>query len=152
VLLDRGSQLVGEYQGGLTQGQARIFVLWTRVKTPNGVIIPLDSPGTDALGRTGHEGFVDNHFFQRFGAAVIYSLVRDSIQLAQRRNNSNINIGGNGTDAVAVEMLRNTINIPPTLNINQGDHIQIMVARDLDFSTVYNLEAKEGLSNAGSAN
>jgi len=143
VLLDRGSQLVGEYQGGLAQGQARIFILWTRAKTPNGVIIPLDSPGTDALGRTGHAGFVDRHFFERFGAAVIYSLVRDSLLIAQKNNNTSINIGGNGTDAVALEMLKSTVNIPPTLNINQGEHIQIMVARDLDFSTVYGLDLKE---------
>lgn len=143
VLLDRGSQLVGEYQGGLTAGQARIFVLWTRAKTPNGVIVALDSPGTDALGRSGHAGWVDTHFFERFGAAILMSLVKDGISLAKDNSNTSVTIGGGGSDQLATEILKNTVNIPPTLYINQGEHIQIMVARDLDFSTVYGLELKE---------
>ncbi len=143
VLLDRGSQIVGEYQGGITAGQARIFVLWTRAKTPNGVIVSLDSPGTDTLGRSGHSGWVDRHFFERFGAAITMSLIKDGITAAQKNNTSSITIGGGGTDQIATEILKNTVNIPPTLYVNQGDHIQIMVARDLDFSSVYGLELKE---------
>lgn len=143
VLLDRGSQLVGEYQGGITAGQARIFVLWTRAKTPNGVIVALDSPGADTLGRPGHSGWVDRHFMERFGAAILMSLVKDTLAIAQKDNRTQFQIGGGGTDQLAVEILKETAKIPPTLYINQGDHIQIMVARDLDFSTVYGLKLKE---------
>jgi type IV secretion system protein VirB10 len=143
VLLDRGSQLVGEYQGGITAGQARIFVLWTRAKTPNGVVVSLDSPGADALGRSGHSGWVDRHFMERFGAAILMSLVKDVLRVAQNENQTQFQIGGGGADQIAVEILKETAKIPPTLHINQGDHIQIMVARDLDFSSVYGLKLKE---------
>ena len=80
VLLERGTKLVGETRGQVQQGQARVFVLWTEARTPTGVVVPLDSPGTDELGRAGVTGEVNRHFWQRFGAAMLISLIDGAVQ------------------------------------------------------------------------
>ena len=80
VLLERGTKLIGETRGQVQQGAARIFVVWTEARTPTGVVVPLDSPGADELGRAGLPGEVDTHFWQRFGAAMLVSVIDGAVQ------------------------------------------------------------------------
>lgn len=142
VLMEKGTQVVGEYRGNVRRGSSRMFVLWSRAKTPTGVIVNLASPATDALGRAGFDGEIDNHFLERFGGALLLSIVGDAGQFAgQQFSDGGLQInsvqrGGQSAAAIATE---NSINIPPTLNKNQGELVSIFVARDLDFSSVYAL-------------
>ncbi|GAB6846104.1 type IV secretion system protein VirB10 [Methylorubrum rhodinum] len=142
VLMEKGTQVVGEYRGTIRRGSSRMFVLWSRAKTPTGVIVNLASPATDALGRAGFDGEIDGHFMERFGGALLLSIVGDAGQFAgQQFSDGGLQInsvqrGGQSAAAIATE---NSINIPPTLNKNQGELVSIFVARDLDFSSVYAL-------------
>lgn len=148
LLIERGSTVSGEYQANMRQGMARIFVLWSRIKTPNGVVINLDSPGTDALGGGGVPGYIDTHFWKRFGGALMLSLVDDVARgitnntSSSGNNQFNFNSTGDATQNMAAEALKNTINIPPTLYKNQGEQVGIYIARDLDFSSVYDVNAE----------
>ncbi len=139
TLLDRGTKVVGEFHGGMQQGQNRLFVLWTRAETPTGVIINLDSPAADPLGRSGFDGEVDTHFWARFGGALLLSLVQGGIQAgtaAVSPSGSSYIQTGN-VQSVTSDALNSSVNIRPTLRKNQGELVSIFVARDLDFSTVY---------------
>jgi len=144
VLLERGTKLVGETRGQVQQGSSRIFVLWTEARTPTGVIVPLASPGTDELGRSGLAGQVDRHFWDRFGAAILVSVLEGGVQAAvQSRNNGGTVIyNPTTTTDVTTEVLKSTISIPPTVTKANGDRIQVFVARDLDFRSVYELRAR----------
>jgi len=147
VLLDRGTRLVGRYQGGVAQGGARIFVVWTRAETPNGVIVSLNSPGTGALGEAGLGGWVDTHFWDRFGAAILLSVIEDAADATAARaggaaaqpGSLTYNYEASATKDVVSKSMDPTINIPPTLYKNQGERVGIFVARDLDFGSVYGL-------------
>lgn len=146
VLMEKGTQVVGEYRGNVRRGSKRLFVLWTRAKTPTGVIAALASPATDALGRAGFDGDIDTHFFERFGSALLLSVINDASSIGrQQLQDSSIQINNttgatNSAAAIAVEQ---SINIPPTLNKNQGELVNIFVARDVDFSSVYQLRRVE---------
>lgn len=172
VLMEAGTTMEGEYTQGLQAGQKTIFTLWSRAVTPNFVSVQLNSPGTDALGRAGTSGEVDNKWFERFAGAVFFSLFEDAKQIyitrddarasSLRANGNNTygdtyNIGGQGTlsqlsntgsttRAIVEEMLKQGSQLKPSLYKNQGEIIKIFVARDVDFSTVYELRPAASLN------
>ncbi len=144
VLLERGTKLIGETRGQVQQGAARIFVLWTEARTPTGVIVPLASPGADELGRSGLPGEVNTHFWDRFGAALLVSVVDGAVTAAAqstRNSSGTVVIEPSASQGVLTEILKSTVNIPPTVVIHNGDRIQVLVARDLDFRSVYELRS-----------
>jgi type IV secretion system protein VirB10 len=144
VLLEKGARVLGEYRTDMRQGQARVFVLWTRAVTPNGVAIALASPASDALGRGGFGGRVDTHFRDRFGAALLLSVIdAGAAALADRDGSRHA-----PPDAVRLPSdapglaVRQGADIGPTLRKAQGGEVAIQVAQDLDFSSVYALRAR----------
>ncbi|HVZ36150.1 MAG TPA: type IV secretion system protein VirB10 [Polyangiaceae bacterium] len=141
VLLERGTKLVGESRAQVQQGASRVFVLWSEARTPAGVVVPIASPGTDELGRAGLPGTVDRHFWDRFGAAILISIVNGAVQAAAQSGSGEgtIIVNPSVSSDVMTEVLRSTIAIPPTIRKAQGDRIQVLVARDVDFRSVYAL-------------
>jgi type IV secretion system protein VirB10 len=144
VLLERGTKLIGETRGQVQQGQARIFVLWSEARTPAGVVVPLASPGADELGRAGLPGEVNRHFWERFGAAMLISVIDGAVQTAaqsSRNGGGTVIVEPSASQGVVTEVLKGTVNISPTVMKQNGDRIQVLVARDLDFRSVYELRS-----------
>lgn len=145
LLLEKGSKITGQYNSDLKEGTERLMVVWDRLRTPNGIIIDLNSFGTDSLGGSGLNGHINHQYGKKFSAAILLSLLDDSLALASKNNNitNNIQNTQQNTRSIAEQALSNSINIPPILYKNQGEHINIFVARDLDFSDVYKLKIRK---------
>lgn len=145
LLLERGSEATGEQRKAMLEGQGSIFVVWTRIDTPSGVTVDLDSPATNALGATGIDADVDTHFWLRFRGALMLSVIGDVGQalsnLAQGGNGNRIQFSNTTSQSqqLAADTLKNTINIPPTATSRHGSMVNIFVARDVDFGSVYEL-------------
>lgn len=149
VLVEAGSRMFGEYRGALAQGQDRVFVLWTQIHTPYGVVVDLDSPGTDPLGGAGHTGEVDFHWWRRFGNALLFSLIDDSFNFATMKaseRSDGVSYYTTSQDSMSElikEAMKQTGQIPPTIRINQGSRIGIFTARNIGMSSVYELKQKQ---------
>ena len=144
MLIPKGSTLVGQYSSGVSMGQQRVFVVWTRLIRPDGVDVMLGSPGTDALGVAGlGADKLDTHFWSRFGQATLLSILSAGIANAGIDEGSSYNSASEYRQAVSESFnessraaLYATINIKPTVHVFQGAKINVFVNRDLSFYEV----------------
>ena len=144
-LLPAGTRLFGEYSAMVRYGQAEIAATWRRAITPQGVEVMLDSPSANGLGITGiGGGKINNHFMQTFGTAALLSLIGVGAETvgakAQDQNNSIANVRNAVFESFqksSEEMLKSRQNIPPTITIDYGANIIVIVAKDLDFAPLF---------------
>lgn len=132
ILVPRSSRLIGQYKSGLQAGQKRAYVIWTRLIRPDGVSVNLGSPAITFAGETGLPGRVDSHFFERFGSAMLLSVIGG---LSTIGGGATALIAGGGQSAAATAVGQ-TGQIAPTIRVRQGEPIRVFTARDLDFSRV----------------
>lgn len=159
VLVPAGTRLIGEYQSDLINGQTRVFVVWTRLIRQDGASISLGSMGTDSLGRSGMTGHVDKKFRERFSSSILLSIVGAGTSYAVGQRSNRMNYYSNDRDGadearqtiaqtfsdMANTVLKDNINIPPTITVDQGAAIFVFVRHDLDFSDFYEDPVVEAL-------
>ncbi len=164
VLIPTGTRLIGEYESEVTRGQKRIFVIWTRLLRDDGISVRLNSIGTDSLGRSGLTGIVDNKWRERFGSAILLSIVgAGSSYLTGYASGQYSSGSGNGEEdsdraadlaretiaqtfsEMANQALSENLKIPPTISVHQGERIFVYVRQDLDFSAMYPDPVEEAL-------
>lgn len=154
-LIEKGTTATGIYQTGaetgMTHGQGRAFLIITKLRTrqPPYLDIPLvDTHAAGELGEAGVDGWIDTHFRERFGGALLVGMIPDIGAWASNsagQKDRNTDYTENSRQAMA-EMARttleNSINIPPTLYKNQGEIINLITGQDIDFSGIYTLRMK----------
>lgn len=117
ILIPAGSKAIGTYAAISEAGTERLAVTWNRIITPRGVdiVIP-NSQGTDAMGRNGLTGEVDDRGGDRYNRALITSLI--PIPAAEQIVGAQI---ADGKD------------IKPRLTIAHGTRITINPTQDIFF-------------------
>ncbi|MCJ5870783.1 VirB10/TraB/TrbI family type IV secretion system protein [Klebsiella michiganensis] len=156
-LIEKGTTASGVYQTGaetgMTHGQGRAFLIITKLRTrqPPYLDIPLvDTRAAGELGEAGVDGWIDTHFRERFGGALLVGMIPDigawaSNSAGQKDRNTDYTENSRQAMAdMARTTLENSINIPPTLDKNQGEIINLITGRDIDFSGIYTLRMKNG--------
>ncbi|MBZ7978535.1 MULTISPECIES: type IV secretion system protein VirB10 [unclassified Campylobacter] len=148
LLIDRGSTMFGSFKSGeISDGVNRLFVVWEEIRTPNNLIIPINSPATDGLGASGMSGYVDHQYLKRFGSAIFLSIIDDAVNVAinGKRGKDNVDYTENTREnarELANTALQEFIKIKPVLYKNQGEIVSVYVNKDVDFSKVYKLKMK----------
>lgn len=148
ILARAGAKLFGEQKVILKPGQTSVFTSWGEMETGLGrpgeplVRANLQALGTDAMGRSGTDAEIDNHWGQRVGGAVMLSTFKDvlngGVNAINKGGNSQFTFNNteNASEDLASKMLDSTIGIPPTGFIKPGTVINVVVAQDIDFSSV----------------
>lgn len=141
VVIPRGSRLFGRYSSSIEKGQRRIMVAWDRVITPDGQSAELAAYGTDRIGRSGVTGKVNTHALSRFAAASAVSIIGAvptilSAAVEKDRNDEVSrdtveSLGNNMSDTVG-GMMKDYIDIPTTISVDQGAVVMVMVNADLE--------------------
>lgn len=158
ALIPKGSRLIGVYNTSLLSGQSRVFIVWQRLIRPDGIDILINSAGVDSLGLAGLSGHLDTKFQQVFSRAVMASVISislalgaDSMGLGESSQSTSVFGGGTTTtnqgDAgataanealenlgtVAETFLTRFMDVRPTILVDQGTPVNVMLNRDLIF-------------------
>ena len=158
VLLPAGTRLIGGFSTDIKTAQKRVLIAWNRAITPKGKSIALGAIGVDRLGQSGSEGDVDLRLKERYGGALLISMISALPDIAvgvlskgtvTRRSNSGQDVTANqqsqsaATDAISSatsslgqesqSAIGERFALDPIITIPQGEEIRIFVNRDLVF-------------------
>ena len=142
VLMPSGTRIIGTFNSDISTAQSRVLIAWNRAITPSGESVELGSTGTDRLGRSGTAGNVDSRFLERFGSAIVISVISAIPSfLSTETESANVEAANDVANNASSDLgeqaetaLEDYLNLPPIIRVPQGEEIRILVNRDLVFS------------------
>lgn len=136
VLLPAATRLIGEYQASNAPGDTRIFVTWQRIIRPDGSRVDITSPAVDGAGAPGVGGDVDTRFWQRFGGAMLLSIINEAGEVSRDSDDTVVRLFGESGSRTGAETVGAIADIPPRIVTERGSKISVFVNQDLDFEAV----------------
>lgn len=144
ILLPKGTILIGRQGASVEPADARLAVVWTQAIRPDGVRLAFPAPllGADSQGRAGLVGIVDTRFWERFGSAILVSLIETASDVVVARasdgdtDNTVVVATSNSAsdlESVATGAVQQRLDLPPVIVIPSGTRITVFVQDDLYF-------------------
>lgn len=136
-LLPKGTRIVCHYESLAKQGDSRLAGNCDRAIRPDGASISLsDSAAADQVARTGLIGEVDNRNWERYGTAIVVSVI-SAVAAAGSAVSDNPYTDAGATalsqnlGQVTATALQNTIDLAPIVTVPAGSRIQIIPEADI---------------------
>lgn len=137
LLIPQGARLIGQYDSQVAFGQSRLLLVWNRLIMPDGTSIMLErQQGADTQGFSGLEDEVDHHWGQMFRAAALSTLLGIGTSLGSSDDESEIakairESAQDSASDIGQQLVRNQLNVQPTLTVRPGFPVRVIVNRDL---------------------
>ncbi|QDU33259.1 Type IV secretion system protein PtlG [Poriferisphaera corsica] len=139
LLIPQGTNVVGEYQSLIANGQSRALVVWHTLTMPNGTSIPLGgAPGTDASGFAGLSDHTDFHIDSMIATTAITTGLGFLANSVSSSSDDDISILG---DTLAQESLQlgqslidRALAHQPTITIRPGWTFNIVLRKNVSLA------------------
>lgn len=141
LLIPQGARLLGEYASGVSHGQQRLLLVWTRLLFPDGRSLVLErQPGADAQGYAGLQDGIDEHWGGVLKAASLSTLLSVGAELAidddDRLLRALRNGGQNTLNDAGQQIIQRQLQVSPTLTIRPGFPVRVIVTKDLPLDPI----------------
>jgi type IV secretion system protein VirB10 len=141
LLIPQGTILIAKYNSSISYAQHRVQIVWDTLIRPDGFMLELESAaGVDAKGMSGIEAVYHENWFEYVKAAGIISM----FTVANSRLAEEVNKYGSGTAAAGIAeananyltqvsgtIVSRSMNIQPTLTVDNGTVINIMLNKNM---------------------
>ncbi len=153
------STSAGGAAGSGANSGGRIVIKWSRIMRPDNVSATIDSYASDQFGRSGVSGQVDSNYIGGIASSVLLStipLVTTIVANAITNTNPQTVTVGANTGATTVvqdpvniatqaftksvgtvisDITKNAINTQPTITLDQGTRVKVLVNKDIKLPT-----------------
>jgi type IV secretion system protein TrbI len=144
ILIPQNSKLLARYNSGVSWGQSRVQVVWQRIIRPDGVSIDLGAMnGVDSKGYAGYQGGVDQHLLSvgaGIGLMALTTIVTGQLDYSAKKitpaGSEILNDASDEVSKVGSKYVDKTMDVQPTLSVQQGTKILIFVNSDLIFPAI----------------
>lgn len=141
ILIPKGSKIEGVYEQLSSKTSRRMQIAWFKITRPDGIIIKLDNAESgDQQGASGLTGYLDQRLKDRYGAAMLLSLINAGAQMSVNSNNLNqlaaIESFSRESATLTAQIIRENINTMPVIMIRQGARFNIRPLQNIYFPEI----------------